>query len=177
MVLVLIPDSDIFCVHRRWIHSYFRFHENIVYTRVSSSFFWNSRSSNQADKKCEATRMGSWGKSQFWKAKNYDQIRVFLNLLEVAHALETDTTLKERGWCWPHKQSPWLASEAKFGFRGLGDRAWPQIFRLAQEVVVEVSQMMAWLYLMTKFLFRIMPSFYCGKSLCKLLKYRTLGKT
>ena len=32
-VFVLIWDSEKFCVHRRWIQSYFRFHENFVFTR------------------------------------------------------------------------------------------------------------------------------------------------
>ena len=36
-VLVLIWDSEILCVHRRWIQSYFRFHENFAFTRETSS--------------------------------------------------------------------------------------------------------------------------------------------
>ena len=36
-VLVLIWDSENFCVHRRWIKSYFRFHKNFVFTRESST--------------------------------------------------------------------------------------------------------------------------------------------
>ena len=36
-VLVLIWDSEKNCVHRRWIQSYFRFHQNFVFTRESST--------------------------------------------------------------------------------------------------------------------------------------------
>ena len=36
-VLVLIWDSENFCVHRGWIQSYFRFHTNFVFTRESST--------------------------------------------------------------------------------------------------------------------------------------------
>ena len=35
-VLILICDSETFCVHMRWIQSYFRFHKKIVLTRESS---------------------------------------------------------------------------------------------------------------------------------------------
>ena len=37
-VLVLIWDSEKFCVHTQWIQSYFRFHEYFVFTRESSSY-------------------------------------------------------------------------------------------------------------------------------------------
>ena len=35
--LIIIWDSEKCCVHRRWIQSYVRFHENCVYTRESST--------------------------------------------------------------------------------------------------------------------------------------------